>query len=81
MLNEPTIFLGDGVKKYGNDLQKSLKSFALFSPAPLHIPHGSTVARLGAELLMRGEVLDLTTFSPLYVRLSEAEIKWQEKQP
>jgi tRNA threonylcarbamoyladenosine biosynthesis protein TsaB len=81
MLKEPTIFLGDGVKKYGNDLQKSLKSFALFSPAPLHIPHGSTVARLGVELLMRGEVLDLTTFSPLYVRLSDAEIKWQGKQP
>jgi tRNA threonylcarbamoyladenosine biosynthesis protein TsaB len=80
MLKEPTIFLGDGVKKYGDDLQNSLKSFALFSPTALHIPHGSAVARLGAELLMRGEVLDLAAFSPLYVRASEAEMKWQSRQ-
>ena len=81
MLKEPTIFLGDGVKTYGEDLRDSLKLFALFSPAALHIPHGSAVARLGVELLLRGEVLDLASFTPLYVRLSEAEIKWQEKQP
>jgi tRNA threonylcarbamoyladenosine biosynthesis protein TsaB len=81
MLKEPTIFLGDGVKTYGEDLRNSLKLFALFSPTALHIPHGSAVARLGVELLLRGEVLDLAAFTPLYVRLSEAEIKWQEKQP
>jgi tRNA threonylcarbamoyladenosine biosynthesis protein TsaB len=80
MLKEPTIFLGDGVKIYGDDLRNSLKSFAFFSPAPLHIPHGSAVARLGVELLLRREVLDLAGFTPLYVRLSEAEIKWQAKR-
>jgi tRNA threonylcarbamoyladenosine biosynthesis protein TsaB len=79
MLKERTIFLGDGVKTFGDDLRNSLKSFALFSPAALHIPHGSAVARLGVELLMRGEVLDLATFTPLYVRRSEAEIKWEGK--
>jgi tRNA threonylcarbamoyladenosine biosynthesis protein TsaB len=77
-LNEPTIFLGDGVKTYEEDLRNSLKSFALFSPAALHIPRGSAVARLGAELLMRGELLDLATFTPLYVRPSDAELKWRE---
>jgi tRNA threonylcarbamoyladenosine biosynthesis protein TsaB len=77
MSKEPTIFLGDGVKTYGDDLLNSLKSFAIFSPTALHIPHGSAVARLGAELLMRREVLDLATFTPLYVRRSEAEIRWQ----
>ena len=80
MLREQTIFLGDGVKTFGDDLRNSLKSFALFSPAALHIPHGSAVARLGVELLMRGEVLDLATFTPLYVRRSEAEIKWEGRQ-
>jgi tRNA threonylcarbamoyladenosine biosynthesis protein TsaB len=77
MLKERTIFLGDGVKTYGEDLRKSLNSFALFSPPDLHIPHGSAAARLGIELLLRNEVLDLATFTPLYVRRSEAEIKWQ----
>jgi tRNA threonylcarbamoyladenosine biosynthesis protein TsaB len=80
MLKERTIFLGDGVKTFGDDLPNSLKSFALFSPATLHIPHGSAVASLGVELLSRGEVLDLATFTPLYVRRSEAEIKWEGRQ-
>jgi len=79
MVKEPTIFLGDGAKTYGEDLRNSLKSFALISPAALHIPHGSVVARLGVELLLRKEYLDLTTFAPLYVRLSDAELKWEEK--
>jgi tRNA threonylcarbamoyladenosine biosynthesis protein TsaB len=72
MLKEPTIFVGE-------DLRNSLKSLALFAPATLHIPHGSAVARLGIEPLLRGESLDLATFTPLYVRPSEAEIKWREK--
>jgi tRNA threonylcarbamoyladenosine biosynthesis protein TsaB len=81
MVKEPTIFLGNGVKTYGEGLRNSLKSFALISPAALHIPHGSVVARLGVELLLRKDYLDLATFAPLYVRLSDAEMKWQEKQP
>jgi len=31
------------------------------------------------ELLRKGEHLNLSAFSPLYVRPSEAEMKWQEK--
>jgi tRNA threonylcarbamoyladenosine biosynthesis protein TsaB len=80
MISERTIFVGDGVKTYGADLRNSLKSFALFSPPALQIPHGSAVARLGVELLLRNEHLDLATFTPLYVRRSEAEIKWQGRQ-
>lgn len=79
MLNEQTIFLGDGVKTYGDHLRNWLPSMAIFLPTFLHVPHGSTVARLGVELLLRGELLDLATFVPLYVRRSEAEIKWDER--
>jgi tRNA threonylcarbamoyladenosine biosynthesis protein TsaB len=77
-ITEPTIFLGDGVKTYGDFLLKSLDSSAIFPPAPLHVPHGSTVATLGFALLKKGEHLNLSTFSPLYVRPSEAEMKWEE---
>ena len=73
--------MGDGVKTYGEDLRNSLKSFALISPVALHIPHGSIVARLGVELLLRKDYLDLATFAPLYVRPSDAELKWGEKHP
>jgi tRNA A37 threonylcarbamoyladenosine modification protein TsaB len=36
------------------------------------------VAKLGFELLKKGEHLNVSTFSPIYVRPSEAEVKWRE---
>ncbi|MDP3017751.1 MAG: hypothetical protein Q8N70_11870, partial [Deltaproteobacteria bacterium] len=80
-IKEKIIFVGDGIKTYGDYLGKSLSSLALFPNPSLHLPHGSAVARLGSELLRKGESLDVKTFTPIYVRLSEAEIKWQEKHP
>jgi tRNA threonylcarbamoyladenosine biosynthesis protein TsaB len=78
-IEERTIFVGDGVKTYGDDIGKSLFPLAVFAPAPLHVPHGSDVARLGLELLQKGKRLDLASFIPIYIRPSEAEMKWQEK--
>ncbi|MBM4346955.1 MAG: tRNA (adenosine(37)-N6)-threonylcarbamoyltransferase complex dimerization subunit type 1 TsaB [Deltaproteobacteria bacterium] len=80
-IKEKTIFVGDGTKTYEDYLRESLSSLALFPNPSLHLPHGSTVAGLGSELLRKGEVLELKTFTPIYVRPSEAEIKWQEKHP
>ena len=77
-IKEQTIFLGDGVKTYGEFLLSTLPSLAIFPPAPLHLLHGSTVAKLGSELLEKGESLDTSAFTPIYVRSSEAEIKWRE---
>ncbi len=77
-ITEPTIFLGDGVKTYGDFLLNSLPSSAIFPPAPLHVSHGSMVAKLGFELLSKGEHLNLSTFSPIYIRPSEAEMKWRQ---
>lgn len=80
-IDERVIFVGDGVKTYSDFLEKSLHSFALFPEPSLHLPHGSTVAGLGRELLLKGSSLDIKRFTPIYVRASEAEIKWQEKHP
>jgi len=77
-IKEQTIFLGDGVKTYRDFLLNSLSSLAIFPPAPLNVSHGSMVAKLGFELLQKGERLDLSNFVPIYVRPSEAEMKWQE---
>jgi tRNA threonylcarbamoyladenosine biosynthesis protein TsaB len=78
-IEERTIFVGDAVNTYGDYLQSSLPSFAIFPPLPLNLPLGSGVAKLGQELLQKGEHLHLSTFTPIYVRPSEAEIKWQER--
>jgi len=79
MIKEQTIFLGNGVRTYEEFLLNALPSLVIFPPAPLHLSHGSMVAKLGSELLEKGEYLDLPTFAPIYVRPSEAEIMWREK--
>ena len=73
---ERTIFIGDGVRTYGDYLRSSLPSLAVFPPNQLNLPHGSGVAKLGLQLLRKGESLDLATFTPLYIRPSEAEMKF-----
>ena len=75
-IQERTIFIGDGVRTYRDYLKKSLESLAIISPNSINFPHGSGVARLGLELLRNGKYLDLPTFTPLYVRSSEAELKF-----
>ena len=77
-IKEQTIFLGNGLRTYRDFLLLSLPSLAIFPAAPVHVPHGSTVATLGLELLKKGEHLNISTFSPIYIRPSEAEVKWQE---
>lgn len=76
-IQERTIFIGDGVRTYGEYLRNSLASLAISPPPPLNLPHGSVVAKLGLEILRKGECLDLATFTPLYVRPSEAEMKFR----
>lgn len=80
-IGEKTIFLGSGMKTYGDYLRNAIPTLAIFVPDPLNLPHGSVIARLGLEQLQRNDVLDLATFTPIYVRASEAEIKWKEKHP
>jgi tRNA threonylcarbamoyladenosine biosynthesis protein TsaB len=80
-INEKTIFIGNGVRTYGDYLRDAIPSLAIFPPPSLHVPHGSVVAKLGLEHLRKGDILDLSTFTPFYVRPSEAEMKWEEKHP
>ncbi|MCX8117214.1 MAG: tRNA (adenosine(37)-N6)-threonylcarbamoyltransferase complex dimerization subunit type 1 TsaB [Desulfobacterota bacterium] len=80
-IHEKVILVGDGVFTYGDRLKESLPSFALFPDPSLHHPRGSVVARLGSQLLSQGLRLPLETFTPIYVRPSEAEIKWEAKHP
>jgi len=80
-ITEQTILIGDGARTYKDFLLRSLPSLAIFPPAPLHFPHGSMVATLGFELLKKGEHLNVSAFSPIYIRPSEAEVKWRETHP
>ncbi len=80
-IEEKTVFIGDGLRIYGSFLKDGLKSLALFAPFTLNNPLGTMVAKLGCEQIRNGKLLGLENFTPIYVRPSEAELKWQEKSP
>jgi len=76
----PVTFLGDGVPEYRDSLLELLGKRALFAQGPAALPRGSTVADLGRIMFERGQGMDPLALLPDYVRLSEAEVKWQQKQ-
>lgn len=70
----PVVFLGDGVYVYQDLLSKQLADKALFAPVNCILPSGLSVAGIGMQKLMNGEVL-APTGVPAYIRRSEAEVK------
>ncbi len=78
--SDPVMFLGDGVDIYRQQLCDALKERAEFAPAAVMLPRGAAVAELGAHMFMQGRAADPLTVLPEYIRLSEAEVKWAERQ-
>jgi tRNA threonylcarbamoyladenosine biosynthesis protein TsaB len=73
---QETIFLGNGVEVYGELIEERLGAKALFAPPHLRFLRGSTVAEMGLQRFKRGEQDDISSLVPIYVRPSDAEIKW-----
>lgn len=79
-LKEKVIFLGNAVKVYGAIWQNLFGSQALFAPPEFSYPRAIHVGRLSLPKFQRGETLNLFSFTPLYLRRSEAEINWELKR-
>jgi len=77
---ERTIFLGTGVQVYGEIFEKNIGPKALFAPPELSLPRAVHVARLSLPKFQDGRTLDLFSFTPVYVRRSEAEIHFEAKE-
>ena len=54
-IREPTVFIGDGVRRYEDYLKAALGSLAILPSVGLHLPRASTAALLGLALLPRGQ--------------------------
>lgn len=76
---EDIYFLGDGVKVYGDFLQKCLGERYKTIASNLLLPRGSTVAQLGLEKWQKGEG-GAGLVEPLYLRKSEAELAWKKNR-
>ena len=79
-LDEEVIFLGYGSCVYRSLIKESLGSRAAFAPPHLNHPRAATVAFLGMEELKKGTIQSIEKLTPIYVRPSEAELKWKSLQ-
>ncbi len=78
--NYQCTILGDAVQRYGELFRSNLRSVIDQPPAHLILPRASALADLGARKFARGEVEELFSMRPVYLRLSEAEIKRRAKE-
>ena len=73
-IQEPALFVGDGVLAYGPLWAKLLGNRFMPASSHLHDPPAAAIGLLAAGQLARGEKMDLATAVPLYVRASDAEL-------
>lgn len=74
-IRQPVVFLGDGVDAYKDLLKDQFGDHAYFAPMNAMLPSGISVAMLGLDRLKRGEIISGTDV-PVYIRRSEAEVKF-----
>ena len=76
-ISQKTLFVGPGAKLYQKKLIELLKDKAYFSQAEQSLPSGATVAFLGSKKLILSQFEDIVDLEPLYLRKSEAELKFR----
>ena len=73
-IKEPTIFLGDGIKVYGNLIKDMLKDTAVIAPAHLWQIKASSVGLLAWEKFRNGNIDSPENIRLNYLRPSETEL-------
>lgn len=76
--NEKVTFIGDGVAKFKEDILNNLNN-SCFAPTHLNLVKASSLGELGINLLKSGIEDSAYTFSPLYIRKSQAEREYEKK--
>ncbi len=72
-LSGPTVFLGEGLRLYGEFFRKRLGKNYLEAPGHLREGRASGVAYLAEKKALSGEFADPATLVPFYLRATEAE--------
>lgn len=79
-ITEPVVLLGEGTIPYHFQLETLLGQHAHFADMAHSTPQGSLIAQLGYARLTSNDHDDCFTLTPLYVRKSDAEIHWEQRQ-
>ena len=73
-IDDKTLFAGDGAMKHARLIRDSLPDKSFFA-SPIHQSvRAATVGLLGAKKYNKGDLLNPDALTPVYLRLSEAEI-------
>ena len=75
----PTIFCGDGWPLCRELFSRQLGEWALEAPAPLHVIRASLIGELARKRFQEQLADDPVSCIPLYVRPSEAEIRYPQR--
>ncbi len=79
MIDEPTVFVGDGTEVYGELFRNELGEKYIPAPPSVFMPRASAVGTLASRKFLAQEMNETATMVPLYVRPSEAEVSRAEK--
>lgn len=76
-LKTKVIVAGAGINTYQKNIKEILGDRAMVSPEELWIPRPGSLARLAEERFKKGRLSHPDKILPLYLKKSEAEIKWE----
>ena len=78
-LQGKVLFAGEGVLLYREKILTIMKERAVIATLDKMVPSPAHVAMLGMAKAVRGEFTVISQAVPFYIRKSEAEVKWSEK--
>lgn len=76
-ISKRTLFVGPGTRLYQKELIGLLGDKACFALNEQSLPSGASVARIGLTKLISGYTEDIANLEPMYIRMSEAELKFK----
>ena len=76
-ISEKTVFIGDGIIRYGDLMKEICGVRAIFPPLSIMSPSAATVGEVAFEKIKQGDLADPVSLTPFYIRKSEAELNWK----
>jgi tRNA threonylcarbamoyladenosine biosynthesis protein TsaB len=74
------IFAGEGAALYRDKIIEVMGEKAIFASPEKTVPSPANVAVLGLKKAKAGEFSEPVSLTPIYIRKSEAEVKWKDLQ-
>lgn len=79
-IGKKVLFVGDAVPVYRDLIAENFKNDYAFAPAALLYQRAASIAAIGEQKFLDGEVVDADLHTPVYLRKSQAEREFQEFQ-